>query len=125
LHDSQAAIPLAQMSSERVTNLYDLMDAAYDSPEIHAFSKSLGHRPIIDSNPRRGEKILMDPQQNIALRKEVVPRESTQISRQLRRPQRQSKGRIQSNGSFDVRHCIDYSNAVVSTAVMRKNISTY
>jgi len=61
LHDSQAAIPLAQMSSERVTNLYDLMDAAYDSPEIHAFSKSLGHRPIIDSNPRRGEKILMDP----------------------------------------------------------------
>jgi len=61
LHDSQAAIPLAQMSSERVTNLYDLMDAAYDSPEIHAFSKSLGHRPIIDSNPRRGEKIIMDP----------------------------------------------------------------
>jgi hypothetical protein len=61
LHDSQAAIPLAQMSCERVTNLYDLMDAAYDSPEIHAFSKSLGHRPIIDNNPRRGEKILMDP----------------------------------------------------------------
>lgn len=61
LHDSQAAIPLAQMSSERVTNLYDLMDAAYDSPEIHDFSRSLGHRPIIDNNPRRGEKILMDP----------------------------------------------------------------
>jgi hypothetical protein len=61
LHDSQVAIPLAQMSSERVTNLYDLMDAAYDSPEIHAFSKSLGHRPIIDNNPRRGEKIRMEP----------------------------------------------------------------
>ena len=61
LHDSQAAIPLAQMSSERVTNLYDLMDAVYDSPQIHAFSKSLGHRPIADNNPRRGEKILMDP----------------------------------------------------------------
>jgi hypothetical protein len=61
LHDSQVAIPLAQMSSSRVTNLYDLMDAAYDSPEIHAFSKSLGHIPIIDHNPRRGEKILMEP----------------------------------------------------------------
>ena len=61
LHDSQVAIPLAQMSSERITSLYDLMDAAYDSPEIHAFSKSLGHRPIIDNNPRRGKKILMDP----------------------------------------------------------------
>jgi len=61
LHDSQAAIPLAQMSSKRLTNLYDLMEAAYDSLEMHAFSKSLGHRPIIDNNPRRGKKILMDP----------------------------------------------------------------
>jgi hypothetical protein len=61
LHDSQVSIPLAQMSSKRVTNLYDLMDAAYDSPEIHSFSKSLGHIPLIDNNPRRGEKILMDP----------------------------------------------------------------
>ncbi|RJR20357.1 MAG: IS5/IS1182 family transposase [Desulfobacteraceae bacterium] len=61
LHDSQAAIPLSQMSYQRVTNLYDLMDAAYDSPQIHSFSKALGHIPIIDSNPRRGEKILMEP----------------------------------------------------------------
>ncbi len=61
LHDSQVAIPLAQMSSKRVTSLYDLMDAAYDSPAIHAHSKSLGHVPIIDNNPRRGKKILMDP----------------------------------------------------------------
>jgi hypothetical protein len=61
LHDSQVAIPLAQMSFQRVTNLYDLMDAAYDSPEIHAFSKTLGHVPIIDHNPRRGQKTLMDP----------------------------------------------------------------
>jgi hypothetical protein len=68
LHDSQVAIPLSQMSSQRVTNLYDLMDAAYDSPEIHAFSKSLGHRPIIDNNPRRGEKILMDPATKIRFR---------------------------------------------------------
>jgi len=61
LHDSQVAIPLAQMSSERITNLYDLMDSAYDSPQIHLFSESLGHRPIIDNNPRRGEKLYMDP----------------------------------------------------------------
>src|SRR6202158_3241491 len=30
LHDCQAAIPLATMSAGRVTNLYDLMDSAYD-----------------------------------------------------------------------------------------------
>ena len=68
LHDSQVAIPLSQISWQRITNLYDLMDAAYDSPEIHAFSKSLGHRPIIDNNPRRGEKILMDSATKVRFR---------------------------------------------------------
>jgi len=53
LHDSQAALPLAEMTSRRVTNLYDLMDAAYDAPIIKEHSKSLGHVPIIDINPRR------------------------------------------------------------------------
>ncbi len=61
LHDSQAAIPLAQMTVERITNLYDLMDAAYDAPQIKSFSEQLGHVPIIDHNPRRGEKKKMDP----------------------------------------------------------------
>jgi hypothetical protein len=34
LHDSQVAIPLASMTAARITNLYDLMDSAYDTPEI-------------------------------------------------------------------------------------------
>jgi len=53
MHDSQAAIPMAEMSNQRVTSLYDLMDSAYDSPQIHTHSKKLGHVPIIDTNPRR------------------------------------------------------------------------
>jgi hypothetical protein len=61
LHDSQVAIPLAQMTKERITNLYDLMDAAYDAQEIEAFSRRLGHVPLIDPNPRRGEKRELDP----------------------------------------------------------------
>jgi hypothetical protein len=52
LHDSQAAIPLASMTAARITNLYDLMDSAYDVPEIKDHSRSLGHVPIIDVNPR-------------------------------------------------------------------------
>ncbi|MCF6318381.1 MAG: transposase, partial [Proteobacteria bacterium] len=57
VHDSQVAIPLAQMSNSRVNSLYDLMDAAYDSPLIIEHSKSLGHVPIIDINPRKkGQK---------------------------------------------------------------------
>jgi hypothetical protein len=55
VHDSQVAIPLATMTAQRVTSLYDLMDAAYDAGEIHAHSRSLGHVPII--NPaHRGRK---------------------------------------------------------------------
>ena len=52
LHDSQAAIPLARLTAGRVSNLYDLMDAAYDAEEIRTHSRDLGHVPIIDSNPR-------------------------------------------------------------------------
>ena len=52
LHDCQAAIPLARMSAGRVTNLYDLMDSAYDVAEIAEQSRALGHVPIIDPHPR-------------------------------------------------------------------------
>jgi hypothetical protein len=47
LHDSQAAIPLATLTAQRVTSLYDLMDCAYDANQIHAHSRSLGHVPLI------------------------------------------------------------------------------
>jgi hypothetical protein len=52
LHDSQAAIPLATITAQRVTNCYDLMDSAYDVPEIWETSRALGHVPIIDRHPR-------------------------------------------------------------------------
>ena len=44
----------------RVTNLYDLMDAAYDAAEIRAHSESLGHVPIIDVNPRNSAALKRD-----------------------------------------------------------------
>ncbi len=52
-HDSQVAIPLAKISHQRVTNLYDLMDSAYDVPQIHEACQQLGHVPLIDRHPRR------------------------------------------------------------------------
>ena len=57
VHDSQVAIPLATMTHQKVINLYDLMDAAYDSPEIKAHSLRLNHIPIIDVNPRRNQEL--------------------------------------------------------------------
>ena len=62
LHDSQAAIPLAQMTAQRVTNLYDLADAAYDIEAIHEHSRSLGHISIIDINPRRDQALKQELQ---------------------------------------------------------------
>jgi hypothetical protein len=56
MHDSQAAIPLSLMTAARVDSCYDLMDAAYCSEALRAHSRSLGHVPLIDHNPRRGEK---------------------------------------------------------------------
>lgn len=56
LHDSQVALPLAETTNKQVSNLYDLMDSAYDSPIIKEHSQSLGHVPIIDINPRSNKK---------------------------------------------------------------------
>jgi len=57
VNDSQAAIPLAALSAGRVVSLYDLMDAGYDAEAIWSYSRWLGHVPIIDRNPRGGEKV--------------------------------------------------------------------
>lgn len=65
MHDSLAAIPLSLISAQRVTNLYDLMDAAYCSSELREHSRYLGHVPLIDHNPRRGEKIDFAPAEAI------------------------------------------------------------
>jgi hypothetical protein len=52
---------MMQMAKERVAHLYDLGDAAYCAEQIREYSRSLGHVPIIDHNPRKGEKIQMEP----------------------------------------------------------------
>jgi hypothetical protein len=52
VHDSQVAIPLATITAGRITNLYDLMDSAYDAEPIKQHSRDLGHVPIVDINPR-------------------------------------------------------------------------
>lgn len=56
VHDSQVAIPLMTMTSQRVQYLYDLMDSAYDADEIHQHSRQLKHVPIIAVHGRRGTR---------------------------------------------------------------------
>jgi hypothetical protein len=61
LHDSQVAIPLAQLTAGRVRTLCDLADSAYDVPQILAFSRTPGHVPLIDPHPRRTDAFPFDP----------------------------------------------------------------
>lgn len=61
MHDSLAAMPLSLITAQRVTNCYDLMDAAYCSNVLRDHSRSLGHVPLINHNPRGGEKIEFTP----------------------------------------------------------------
>jgi hypothetical protein len=56
VHDSQVAIPLMTLTSQRVTHLYELMDSAYDADAIHQHSRQLNHVPIIAPHGRRGTK---------------------------------------------------------------------
>lgn len=59
--DSQGMMPLMLATSSMLTYLYDLADAAYCSPILRDASRNLGHVPLIDHNPRRGEKIPFAP----------------------------------------------------------------
>lgn len=62
VHDSQVAIPLTLISTERATYLYELMDAGYDMPEIRTVSRNCNHAPIIKPNNRRSKiKRELDP----------------------------------------------------------------
>jgi len=72
MHDSQAAIPLSHLTAARVTSLYDVMDAAYCSAELRAHCKDLGHVPLIDHNPRGGEKIEFDPAEAVRYNERTV-----------------------------------------------------
>lgn len=72
VHDSQVAIPLMQLTAQRVTSLYELMDSAYDAPAIRDVSRRLGHVPLIDPHPQRSEPVLLDPAQRVRFRERTA-----------------------------------------------------
>lgn len=57
IHDSSLALPLMKETSQRVNYMYDLQDAGYDADIIREFSENLGHRPIIDINPKNSKAL--------------------------------------------------------------------
>jgi hypothetical protein len=71
LHDSQTAVPMAEMTAQRVTNLYDLMDRGYESAQIQQHSEKLGHVPIIDRQ-KRGSDYQMAPHEAARFRERTA-----------------------------------------------------
>lgn len=55
VYDNQVSVPLARLSAPRVTSLYTLMDAAYDSEPLRQLERELGHVPIVAINSRGRE----------------------------------------------------------------------
>lgn len=89
VNDSQVALPLATLTAQRVTNLYDLMDAAYDAQIIKDHSRRLGHVPLIDSHTRRGAE-----KQPFAPHEAQRYKERTTIERVFARLKEEFGGRI-------------------------------
>jgi Transposase DDE domain len=68
VHDSQTAIPMMKTLATHVSNLYDLLDGAYNAFSIRQVSKSLGHVPLISPSTGNGEKVGMVPSECVRYR---------------------------------------------------------
>jgi hypothetical protein len=85
VHDSQVAIPLATMSTQRVTYCYELMDSAYDAYHIREHSRASGHVPIIDPKAPGGPKsqvpVLQTPPRQLSWAEQERYQERTMVER--------------------------------------------
>jgi len=85
VHDSQMAIPLASISSKRVSYCYELMDSAYDASAIREHSRELGHKAIIDPKAPGGPKSALPMRQKpvpqLAPAESIRFRERTMVER--------------------------------------------
>ena len=98
VHDSQVAIPLATITAGRVTNLYDLMDSAYDVAAIKQHSRELNHVPIIDINPRARPGL----KQELADEAKRLRRVGHRMAEQVRYGERSAAERV--NGGLKDNH---------------------
>jgi hypothetical protein len=98
VHDSQVAIPLATITAGRVTNLYDLMDSAYDVAAIKQRSRELNHVLIIDINPRATPGL----KQELADEAKRLRRVGHRMAEQVRYGERSAAERV--NGGLKDNH---------------------
>jgi len=91
VHDSQVAIPLASETNSKVISCYDLMDSAYDCPQIIQHIKNLGHVPIVVKNARS-----KPVKEQIQEEKKALRNLNWKFPEEVRRQQRSSVERVNS-----------------------------
>jgi hypothetical protein len=80
VHDSQAAIPMEKLTAKKITHLYSLMDAAYDSEDISDFIRTSGRVPLIDPNKRRKQARYFTPAEKTRFKiRSTVERANTNL----------------------------------------------
>lgn len=72
VHDSQVAIPLEEMTHQRVKSRYSLMDSGYDAKEIAHFVESKGKRAIVRQQKRQKRRRYMLKADKRRLKKRLV-----------------------------------------------------
>lgn len=68
VNDMQVAIPLAQMSAQRVQSCYEVMDTGFDCTAIREHGRQLQHVPIIPYQKRGSQKPELAPHEQIRYR---------------------------------------------------------
>lgn len=72
VNDTQVAIPLMLTSAQRVTSLYQVMDAGYDCTAIREKSLELGQVPVIPFQKRGSQHTELAPHQKARLRERTA-----------------------------------------------------
>ena len=104
-HDRPVMLPLRHLGYQRVTSWYDLADRAYWSGMIREASRQLGHVPLIDHNPRRGEKREFLPHE-AQRQKNAVGVERSNSSLKENRGGRHVRVRVSAKGNAHLRYGI-------------------
>ena len=94
VHVSQVGLPLPGITNQRVVNLYDLMDSAYDSPIIREHGRLLNHVPIIDINSRRNIEIKLRLKQESKCLKSINKKMSESLRYNIRSRVERVNGRL-------------------------------
>jgi hypothetical protein len=97
VHDSQVAIPLSTMTAQRVTPLYEIMDAAYDAQEIIDHVRAQGRVPIIPPVARgrkSNSEIVRNYPRQLSPAEEQRYRERTMVERTYGRLKDEFGGRF-------------------------------